>query len=296
MAKTTTPVKQPVHAPSFIGENIKFTLTIPWAIVQKGYQKALQAFIAAVEIKGFRKGKAPAKLVEEKVGKTKIYEETVSLVLSPAYTEIIQKKNLKPMTEPHIHPISMDENKDWEFEIEIAEYPEVKLGNYLDIVKTAKVKNTIWTPGKDEKKADNPGEKTEDQQLRAIFHTLLEKITVRVPELLIRKEVNHSLSRLLQQLDRLHVTLDDYLKSVQKTADQLRQDFALNGLTTLQIEFILTEIAKDQKLEVSEKEIDDVIRSIPDETARKANQTPRQRALIASTLLRQKTVEWLLKA
>jgi len=276
---------------TFIADNVKFTLTIPWAVVQKGYQKALQTFTKVIEIKGFRKGKAPAKLVEEKVGKTKIYQETVSLVLSPAYTEIIQKKSYKPITEPHIHPTSMDENKDWVFEVEIAEYPEVKLGNYLDIVKTIKAKNTIWTPGKDKEKAE---EKTDDQKLREIFHALLEKITVRIPELLIREEVNHSLSRLLQQLDRLHVTLDDYLKSVQKTADQLRQDFAVNGLTTLQVEFILTEIARDQKLEVHEKEIDEVVAAILDENVRKANQTPRQRSLIASTLLRQKTVGWLL--
>ncbi len=280
---------------TFIADNIKFTLTIPWAIVQKGYQKALQKFVEVAEMKGFRKGKAPAKLVEEKVGKTKIYEQTVSLVLSPVYAEAIQKKNYKPITEPHIHPTSMDENKDWVFEVEIAEYPEVKLGSYLDVIKAVKTKNAIWTPGKDEEKAEEPEEKTEDQKLRAIFHALLEKIIVRVPELLIREEVNHSLSRLLQQLDRLHVTLDDYLKSIQKTADQLRQDFAVNGLTTLQIEFILTEIAKDQKLEVSEKEIDEVITAIPDEVARKANRTPRQRALIATTLLRQKTVAWLLK-
>lgn len=279
---------------TFIADNVKFTLTIPWTIVQKGYQKALQTFTTVVEIKGFRKGKAPAKLVEEKVGKTKIYEETVSLVLSPAYTETIQQKNYKPITEPHIHPTSMDENKDWVFEVEIAEYPEVKLGGYLDIIKAVKTKHTIWTPGKDEKKAEEPKERTEDQRLREIFHALLEKITVRVPELLIREEVNHSLSRLLQQLDRLHVTLDDYLKSIQKTADQLRQDFAVNGLTTLQVEFILTEIAKDQKLEVSKKEIDEVITAIPDENVRKANQTPHRRALVASTLLRQKTVGWLL--
>lgn len=295
MAKTKPPMKQPVNTPSLIGENVKFALTIPWTIVQKRYQKALQAFISVVEIKGFRKGKAPAKLVEEKIGKTKIYEETVSLVLSPAYTEAIKEKNYKPITEPHIHPTSMDENKDWVFEVEIAEYPEVKLGSYLDIIKAIKAKNAVLTPGKNEKKAKGTEEKTEDQRLREIFHALLEKITIRVPELLIREEVNHSLSRLLQQLDRLHVTLDDYLKSIQKTADQLRQDFAMNGLTALQVEFILTEIAKDQKLEVSEKDIDGVITAIPDENVRKANQTPRRRALIASTLLRQKTVEWLLK-
>lgn len=296
MAKTKPPMKQPVNTPSLIGENVKFALTIPWTIAQKGYQKTLQAFISVVEIKGFRKGKAPAKLVEEKVGKTKIYEETVSLVLSPAYTEAIKEKNYKPITEPHIRPTSMDENKDWVFEVEIAEYPEVKLGSYLDIIKEVKTKNAIWTPEKDEKNPVEPENTTKDQKLRAIFHALLEKITVRVPELLIREEVNHSLSRLLQQLDRLHVTLDDYLKSVQKTADQLRQDFAFNGLTTLQIEFILTEIAKDQKLEVSEKEIDEVIGAIPDENVRKANQTPHRRGRIASTLLRQKTVEWLLKS
>jgi trigger factor len=137
-------------------------------------------------------------------------------------------------------------------------------------------------------------EETEDTKIQKIFRALLEKITVRVPEILIRQEVNHSLSRMVQQLDRLKISLDDYLKSVKKTAEELHQEFAVQALTSLQVEFILNEIAKTEKFEVSEKEIDDIIASIPDENVRKASELPGQRSMVASTLLRRRTVEHLL--
>lgn len=289
-AKATT--QTPAEKPAFIGENLKFTITIPWKTVQEGYQKTLQTYAQEIELPGFRKGKAPLNKVEERVGKTKLYEETVSRVLSPAYAEEVRTKGYKPIVEPHVHPKAMEENKDWVFEIETAEYPEIKLGDYKEAVKSAKAKSSIIVPGKDEKKPEvNP----EEAQLRTIFQALLEQNQVRVPEMMLHEEVNRSLSRLLQQLERLHVSLEDYLKSIQKTGEQLRQEFALNGLTTLQLEFILTEIAKAEKLEVSTQEIDAIIATIPDEKIRAASQSPYQRAVVASTLLRRKTIEWLQK-
>jgi len=278
-------------ASSPIGENLKFTISIPWKTIQIEYAKALQAIAQEVELKGFRKGKAPLNIVEEKVGKTKIYEETASRALGPAYAEEVQKKGYKPIVEPQVHPKSLEENKDWVFEIETAEMPKVTLDNYQEAVRGAKAKDAIWTPGKDEKKAE---EQSEESKLKVIFQALLETSTVQIPELLVRAEVHRALSRLVSQLDRLHIPLDDYLKSVKKTTDELRQEYAVSSLTQLQLEFILGEIAKQEKVDVSEKDIDGMIAAIPDEQIRKTAQTPSERMYIKSTLLRRKTIERLL--
>jgi len=273
-----------------LGKNIVFTLTIPWADVQKGYQKTLQSFIAHIEIPGFRKGKAPTNMVEEKVGKTKIYEESVSGLLSPAYIEEIKKQGIRPIIDPQVHAKSMEEGKDWVFEVETAEAPTVTLGDYRDAVKTAKAKTTIILPGNEPKKDADP----EEERLKTIFQAILEVVKVKIPELLIRYEVNRSMSRLIEQLDRIKIPFEDYLKSTNKKLEDIRQEYALQALTSLQLEFVLSEIAKQEKLEVTDAEIDAIIAAFPDEKLRKTSNTPNQRAYIGSTLLRRKTVEMLL--
>ncbi|MCJ7827640.1 trigger factor family protein [Patescibacteria group bacterium] len=57
--------------------NIEIGITIPWEMVKVAYQKALKKMVGEATLKGFRKGKAPQKLVEEHLGKQKIYQEMV---------------------------------------------------------------------------------------------------------------------------------------------------------------------------------------------------------------------------
>ncbi len=270
--------------------NITFTLTAPWSKIQEEYEKALDRFAQSVEFDGFRKGKAPKTMVEQRVGKNKIYEAVIDVILPPLYAQEIKKRGLKPVASPHVHPISLEENKEWSFEVETAEAPKVELGNYKDIVKTTKTKGTIWTPGKDEKQAAP----TEEDKLKTVFGALLESIRVAVPEILVQEEVNSMLSRLVQQLEKLHVTLDDYLKSVKKTAEELRQEYTMSALTTLQLEFIIAAIATSENIAVEEKEIDDIIQALPDENIRKANNTPHQRMMIRANLVKRKTIDTLL--
>ena len=273
-----------------LGKNIVLTITIPWADVQKGYKATLQSISTEIEMPGFRKGKVPAKMVEEKVGKTKIYEESVSKILSPAYSHELKKQNIHPIVEPHVHAKSMEEGKDWVFEIETAEVPTVTISDYKDAVKSANAKQTIILPGKELKKDADP----EEEKIKVVFQALLETTKLKIPELLIRYEVNRSISKMMEQLDRIKIPFEDYLKSVNKKIEDVRQEYALQALTSLQLEFVLNEIAKQEKLEVGDAEIDAIIATFPDEKLRKSGQNASQRAYIGSTLLRRKTVEMLL--
>ena len=68
-------------------ETIELTITIPWADIAQKYEQAIEETVKNAEIAGFRKGKAPRIAVEEKLDKTKIYEEVLKDLLPKAYNE-----------------------------------------------------------------------------------------------------------------------------------------------------------------------------------------------------------------
>lgn len=211
-------------------------------------------------------------------------------MLPKAYAAEITKRGLKPVVNPQITPISLEDGKNWQFEVQTAEAPKIELGNYQEVVKSAKSATAIWTPSQDQK----PKEETEDEKLRKIFTALLEKYQVQIPELMVRTEVNRSLSKFLEQLERMRVPLEDYLKSVNKTTDQLREEYAMSALTSLQLEFILAAIANKEGITATTKDIDEILATLPDEDIKRANNTPAQRMNIGAGLIKKKTVAHIL--
>lgn len=279
---------------SLVGKNTAFEVVIPWAEMQAGYQKALDAFSKHMELDGFRKGKVPVKLVEEKVGSQKLYEAALEYALPEAYAKTVQKKNLHPITQPHVAPKTTEPEQDWVFAVEVAEAPSFELGDWKEAVRKAKPSPKIWTP----QDGTPDQEPTEDEKrslhLQEILKTLLDTIRFPVPELLIREEVNVSLTRLLNQLEKLKVSLDDYLRSTGKSADQLRQEYAGSALASLQLEFILARISAEEGIQVDVKEIDDIIATIPDPELRERQSSINARRSLESSILRRKTLDHLL--
>jgi len=113
--------------------------------------------------------------------------------------------------------------------------------------------------------------------------------------MLVEEEVGHKLSGLLNQINRLGVTLDQYLASAGKTVEQLKQDYRRQTEETLKLELILQGIAQKQAITVEDKAIDDMIAKAPDEQTKKNLNQPMQRAYLKSTLIKQQVVDFLLK-
>lgn len=288
------PPETDVAESSMVGKNTMLEVVIPWADMQKGYAKALDAYAKNIELDGFRKGKAPVKLVEEKVGAQKLYEAALEYTLPEAYANAVQEKKLQPITQPHVSPKATEPNNDWVFDVEIAEAPQFELGDWRKIVKNAKPSPKIWTP-QDGSVAQEPSEdEKRSQHLQEILKALLDNIKFAVPELLIREEVNASLTRLLTQLEKLKVSLDDYMRSTGKSADMLRQEYASSALASLQLEFILARISAEAGIQVEEKELDDIIATIPDPELRERQNSAGARRGLESSLLRRKTLDFLL--
>ena len=273
---------------------MKFTFKVSKSAVDAALETVIQKAVEQTTIKGFRQGQAPKNLVIERIGKEKLEQQALETVIPTAYTNEINTRKLKPIAYPKITFKNPTKDQAWEFEAEIAEYPEIKLGKYEDAIKGAGAKSKIWTPDQDkvtQKKLD-PQEEA-DKKLRLIFDALLTTVELEVPSLLVDQEVDRMLSRLLEQLNKLGLDIDAYLTSVKHTKESLREQYLKTATESLKIEFILQEIAKDMKLAVSDKEIDDFIATIGDEKTKQRLNNPLEKANIKTILTKQQTLQKL---
>lgn len=271
---------------------IELTITVPQKRVSEAYEKTLRQLAKETEINGFRKGKAPLKKVEEKIGKTKIYEEVLKTLIPEVYVEAVKEQKVKPIINPQISVVSLEEGKDWQIKATTCELPELKLGDYKGEIKKALASEKIWVPGKDKEKKT---EEKESERLGKIFQILLKTIKIQIPELLIQEEVNRMLSRLIDQTGRLGLTVEQYLASIGKTSDQIRQEYRQQAEESLKLELILSAIADQEKVQVGDSEVQKMIDATPDEKTKKAMDTPTQRAYLRQLLRKRKAIDILTK-
>lgn len=268
---------------------IELTITIPAKRVKTTHDKALANLAKSAEIKGFRKGKAPSKLVEEKLGKKTILEETLKSIISEVYVEAIKEHGLKPILNPQIQVISLEEGKDWQIKALTCELPEVKLGKYEEEIRAASAPDKIWVPGKDKKETTK--KPTEEEKLAKIFKTLLSCCSLQIPELLVQEEINRMLSRLIDQTARLGLTVEQYLATSGKTIERLKQEYRQQAEESLKLELILSAVAEDKKIKIVETEVDKMIEATPDKEAQKRLNTPEQKAYIRQLLRKRQVID-----
>lgn len=268
--------------------SFELLLTLPWEEVKKSYAQIFEEVVKNAEVDGFRKGKAPKDLVEKKVDKNKLYEEVIKTLLPKAYSEAVQKENLKPVVNPQIETVEIAQNKDWVFKAKACEMPQVDLKDYKKTISDVNAKEKIWVPGKDETK---PESEDKDKHFAHNMELLLQTATVHLSDILVENELSRLLSELLDEIKRLGLTLDQYLASSGKTQEQLRSEYREKAVQTLKLEFLLEKIAEEEKITVNDADIDKAINDAKDEKMKAA--LSQNKYQLASLLKRQQTLDFL---
>lgn len=119
--------------------------------------RIIEKYNQEVEIKGFRKGKAPKIMVIEKVGFGKIQQEIINAVVENGYLHSIKEHKFHPISQPSIainkYSIKPDGvvEKDIEFSLRVDTMPKIKLGDYTKIkIKDKKILEKDVSVSKDE--------------------------------------------------------------------------------------------------------------------------------------------------
>jgi len=260
---------------------------IPWEEIKETRDKIVAEEGKSIAVKGFRKGKAPEKLIIEAIGPKKLLESILQKLIPEQYQQAITSFGLRPIVNPKIQLVSTKEDENWQIKYVSCEEPEVNLKNYKEELKKIKAGNSIWKPHDSPK---NPKEE-EEKKLNNIINWLLQNIKVEISDQLLEEEINRRLSSLLEQTQKLGLTVDQYLTSTGKTAEDLRQEYTRLAQENLALEFILSRIAENEKIKVEQEEIDKTIAQAKNEEEKKALES--QKYFLASLLRRQKTLDFL---
>lgn len=260
---------------------ISLTITIPWKEIEAAKKETVERLSKEVELPGFRKGMAPKNLVEEKLDPQIVRDELLRGLLPKFYLEAVAEHKLNPIITPLIHVQTMDEGKDWQFSAKTAESPKIDLGDYKERVKKVTAKSKIIVPGKEQ----------QPPSFEDIAKELLESVKFNIPKVIVDREVERLLAQLLDEIRRLGLTLDQYLASSGKTIEQLKAEQEIKAQNDIKIELTLQKIAEDEKIQVSEKEIEDAVKSA--KTPEERQNLEANKYLLASIIRQQKTLEFL---
>lgn len=109
------------------------------AAIQKAYLKNK----GKISIPGFRKGKAPRKMIEKMYGAGIFYEDAVNALIPERYAQEADNCDLEIVSQPKIDVVQVEAGKPFIFTAEVATKPEVVLGEYKGIqVEAQKVEVT----------------------------------------------------------------------------------------------------------------------------------------------------------
>ncbi|GAB1612621.1 MULTISPECIES: trigger factor [Mammaliicoccus] len=106
------------------------TVTVPKEEVDKGLDKAFKKVVKQINVPGFRKGKMPRPLFEQRFGVESLYQDALDFILPEAYGNAVEEAEINPVDRPEIDVTQMEKGKELIFEATVTVEPEVELGEY----------------------------------------------------------------------------------------------------------------------------------------------------------------------
>ncbi|MEX3487506.1 trigger factor [Staphylococcus warneri] len=106
------------------------TVTVPSEKVDKALDQAFKKVVKQINVPGFRKGKVPRPIFEQRFGVEALYQDAVDILLPEAYGEAIDETGINPVAQPEVNVTQIEKGKDFIFEATVTVEPEVKLGDY----------------------------------------------------------------------------------------------------------------------------------------------------------------------
>jgi len=128
-------VKYEVKIKKLEKSEVELEVFLPADFLNSARKKALEMFTLSLEIPGFRKGHTPENMVIEKVGETKILEESADLILREHFPKIIEQEKLDIIGRPKISITKLALGNPLEFKAVFAVLPEIELSDYRAIAK-----------------------------------------------------------------------------------------------------------------------------------------------------------------
>lgn len=104
----------------------RLTVALPAADIDAKVSKKLQEYSRSIRLPGFRPGKVPFKIIQQRFSGS-VRAEICEAELQPSYAAALEKEGLRPAGPPAIEPLTMEEGKDFEYIAVLEIYPEIEV-------------------------------------------------------------------------------------------------------------------------------------------------------------------------
>lgn len=142
---------------------VKMTVEVPFEELKPSLDAAIKHIGEHIQVPGFRKGKVPARIIEQRVGRAAVLEEAVNNALPTFYGQALEENSVRPLGQPEITDLKVpaSDGEDFTFTAEVDKRPEIDLPDFSDIELTV-----------DEAKVEDEAVEQRLTDLRARFGTL----------------------------------------------------------------------------------------------------------------------------
>lgn len=149
---------------------VEISVSLGWDEWKSAFQHATEEVSKHVKVPGFRAGKAPRNMVEQKVGKGAILAEAAEHALHESYEKVLHAHKIDAIGRPKAEIKKSEENGDFEYVIVTAVMPELSLSGWEKGVKKANAEA--------EKKEATVDEKDIEKELRTVAESRAKFVTV----------------------------------------------------------------------------------------------------------------------
>jgi trigger factor len=114
---------------------VKLTVEVPFDELKPSLDAAYKTIGSQINVPGFRAGKVPARIIDQRVGRGAVLQEAVNEALPRFYGQAVEENKIKPLGQPEVDvtEVPAEPGQDLKFTIEVDVRPELVLPDYEDI-------------------------------------------------------------------------------------------------------------------------------------------------------------------
>jgi trigger factor len=109
---------------------VKLAVEVPFDELKTSLDEAYKAISSQVRVPGFRPGKVPARIIDQRVGRAAVLEEAINKALPKAYSDAVRESGVRALGQPDIEVTTLEDNDHLSFTAEVDVRPEISIPAY----------------------------------------------------------------------------------------------------------------------------------------------------------------------
>jgi trigger factor len=115
---------------------VKLAVEVPFDELKSSLDEAYRSIAAQVRVPGFRPGKVPARIIDQRIGRAAVLEEAINKALPKAYSDAVRETGVKALGQPDIEVTQLEDNDHVAFTAEVDVRPEIAVPAYSGLAVT----------------------------------------------------------------------------------------------------------------------------------------------------------------